>query len=140
MLFFAYGIDPLITFLERRLTGILITSIPILGPSAEHADPLKPLEERHKAISYADDLKPAVTSTDEIPLVGKASAMFEAASGCILHRDPTSQKCKLLPLGKWHSTLKQEDLPASCNYMVISGHLDMCWRFSYQIQDQSSCG
>ena len=51
--------------------------------------------------------------------------MFEAASGCILHRDPLSQKCKLLPLGKWHSTLKQEHLPPSCNYMVISGHLDM---------------
>merc|ERR1712055_807084 len=33
MLFFAYGIDPLITYLVRKLSGILITSLPILGPS-----------------------------------------------------------------------------------------------------------
>jgi hypothetical protein len=41
ILFFAYGIDPLITFLDRRLTGILITSIPIIGPSPEHSTPPK---------------------------------------------------------------------------------------------------
>ena len=32
MFFFAFGIDPLITYLERRLTGILIFSLPVLGP------------------------------------------------------------------------------------------------------------
>ena len=32
MFFFAYGIDPLITYLENRLVGILITSIPVHGP------------------------------------------------------------------------------------------------------------
>ena len=125
MLFFTYGIDPLITFLIRRLSGILITSLPILGPSPEHAGPLKPLEECYKVTSYTDDLKLAVTSIEEILLVNKASAMFEAASGCILHRDPTSGKCKLLPLGKWRSTLKQNHLPTSCNYMILSDHLDM---------------
>ena len=125
MFFFAYGIDPLITFLEKRLTGILITSIPVSGPSQEHSDPPSPIEERYKVISYADDLKPAVTSIEEILLVDKASAMFEAASGCILHRDPASQKCKLLPLGKWKTSLNQDSLPPSCNYMVISDHLDM---------------
>ena len=69
--------------------------------------------------------KAAVTSIEEILLVDKASAMFEAASGCILHCDPASQKCKLLPLGKWRTSLKQEHLPPSCNYMAISDHLDM---------------
>ena len=125
MFFFAYGIDPLITYLERRLTGILITSIPVLGPSLSQGSPPSPIEEHYKVISYADDLKPAVTSIEEILLVDKASAMFEAASGCILHRDPASQKCKLLPLGKWRTSLKQEHLPPSCNYMAISDHLDM---------------
>ena len=40
-----------------------------------------------------------------------------------LHRDPTSGKVKLLPLGRWKGTLQQENLPV--NYIVISDHLDM---------------
>ena len=125
MIFFAFGIDPLITYLDRRLAGILICSIPVFGPTTEDSRPPEAVEERYRAISYADDLKPAVTSTEEILLVDEASALFEAASGCKLHRDPAFQKCKLLPLGKWRTSLKQEDLPQSCNYMVISDHLDM---------------
>ena len=125
MIFFAFGIDPLITFLDRRLTGILITSIPVLGPPSANQVQPDAIEERYKAISYADDLKPAVTSIEEILLVDEASALFKAASGCKLHRDPASQKCKILPLGKWRSSLKQENLPPSCSYMVISDHLDM---------------
>ena len=61
MYFFAYGIDPLITYLDRRLTGILITSLPVLGPVAEHSAKLATLEEHYKVISYADELKPAVS-------------------------------------------------------------------------------
>ena len=125
MIFFAFGIDPLINYLDKRLAGILICSIPVFGPSTEDSCPPEAVEERYRAISYADDLKPAVTSTDEILLVDAASALFEAASGCKLHRDPASQKCKILPLGKWRTSLKQEDLPPSCSYMVISDHLDM---------------
>ena len=49
--------------------------------------------------------------------------LFEMASGCILHRDPTSGKVKFLSLGKLKGTLKQEDLPV--NYVVLSDHLDM---------------
>ena len=125
MFFFAYGIDPLINYLDKRLTGILLTSIPVLGPASQLSEPVSPIEERYRVISYADDLKPAVTSKEEILLVESASAMFEAASGCKLHRDPCSEKCKLLPLGKWRTSLKKEDLPPSCNYFVISDHLDM---------------
>ena len=127
MFFFAYGIDPLIMYLEKRLTGILITSLPQLGPVQEHSrqQVLPRVEERYKVVSYADDLKPAVTSMYEFILVDKASALFESASGCRLHRDPTSQKCKFLPLGRWRNSLEQEDLPASCQYMTLSDHLDM---------------
>ena len=83
------------------------------------------LEERYRVVSYADDLKPAITSMEEFSLVNSASALFEAASGCRLHRDPASQKCKFLPLGRWRRTLQQEDLPRSCQYMMLSDHLDM---------------
>ena len=62
---------------------------------------------------------------EEFSLVNNASALFEAASGCHLHRDPASKKCKFLPLGRWRRTLQQEDLPNACQYMVLSDHLDM---------------
>ena len=59
----------------------------------------------------------------EFTLIDQGSALFESASGCILHRDPTSGKVKFLPLGRWRGTLQQEDLPV--NYIVLSEHLDM---------------
>ena len=48
MFFFAFGIDPLLTYLERRLTGILITSLPVLGPVPEHSP--------HKALPVPEHL------------------------------------------------------------------------------------
>ena len=52
MFFFAYGIDPLITYLEQRLTGILICSMPVLGPTVEIAlsASIPALEERYRVI------------------------------------------------------------------------------------------
>ena len=61
----------------------------------------------------------------ELKLVNDASALFEAASGCKLHRDPASKKCKLLALGKWRNKLTEEDLPTDCQYFVVSDVLDM---------------
>ena len=49
--------------------------------------------------------------------------LFEKASGCRLHRDPTTKKCKFLPLARWRGTLQQEDIP--CRNMAISDHLEM---------------
>ena len=91
----------------------------------EHGHALPPLEKRYRVISYADDLKPAVTSMEEFRLVNDASAKFEAASGCKLHRNRASKKCKFLPLGKWRRQLQHQDLPSECQYFVISDHLDM---------------
>ena len=34
-------------------------------------------------------------------------------------------KCKFLPLAKWRRQLQQTDLPAECQYFVVSDHLDM---------------
>ena len=123
MHFFSFGIDPLLTFLEKRLQGILISSLPVLGPVAEGLPQLKPIEERYKLIGYADVVKPAITNMQEFTVVDMAMTLFERASGCKLHRDPASKKCKFLPLARWRGTLQQEDIP--CPYMSISDHLEM---------------
>ena len=122
MHFFSYGIDPLLTYLDRRLQGILVSSLPVLGPVCHGQQPLPPLEERYKVIGYAHYVKPAIISLSEFSLVHKAMEMFETASGCRLHRDPTTKKCKFLPLAKWRGTLQQQDIPS---YMTISDHLEM---------------
>ena len=123
MHFFSYGIDPLLTFLDKRLRGILIASLPTYGPALQGAPPLPALEERYRVIGYADDVKPAITSMNEFLTVDNAMALFEKASGCQLHRDPSTKKCKFLPLARWRGTLQQEDIP--CGYMSISDHLEM---------------
>ena len=68
-------------------------------------------------------MKPAITCKEEFLIVDRAMHLFEQASGCRLHRDPASKKCKFLPLARWRGTLEQSDIP--CNYMSISDHLDM---------------
>ena len=124
MHWFAYGIDPLLDYLDKRLEGILIHSLPLHGPCpAGDPDTLPRLEQRYKVVGYADDMKTAVTSMQEFALVDRASSLFERSSGCKLHRDPASGKCKFLPLGTWRGTLSQEDIPFP--YMVLSDHLDM---------------
>ena len=60
---------------------------------------------------------------DEFSLVDRGMALFESASGCKLHKDSSSQKCKFLPLAIWRATLEQTDIP--CPYMTISNHLEM---------------
>ena len=62
MQWFAIGIDPLVRYLERRLQGILISSLPVLGP-AFHGEtmPLPPLQEHFKLMAYCDELKPSVS-------------------------------------------------------------------------------
>ena len=82
MHFFAFGIDPLLVYLEKRLQGILISSLPVQGPVLAHEANLQPLEERYKVVGYADDVKPAITSMQEFSLVDKAMDLFERASGC----------------------------------------------------------
>ena len=74
-------------------------------------------------MGYADDTKPAITTMEEFTTVDHCLALFERASGCRVHRDPKSKKCKFLPIGRWRNTLQQEDIP--CNYMTMSDHLDM---------------
>ena len=109
MEWFCFGIDPLLRYLERRLNGIVITSIPVLGPVLQgESMPLAPVEERYKLIAYCDDVKPNVTSMAEFFTVDKACCtLFEKSSGYKLHRDPASGKCKFLSLGRWRGILEQ---------------------------------
>ena len=120
---FSYGIDPLILYLEKYLQGITVYSTPTLGPTLPHCPPLPPVEEKYQLIVYVDDVKPAITSMQEFLLVDRASLLFEKVSGCELHRDPTSSRVNFLSLGRWRSTLQQEDIPLP--YIVLSDHLDM---------------
>ena len=122
-IWFCYGIDPLLTYLEKRLTGIILHSLPVAGP-VEHGQvgPLPPLEQRYKVQGYLDDCKPAITTMAEFSLVDNACKLFEQSSGCRLHRDPSSNKCKMLALGRWKGTLEQEDIPLP--YLRLTDHLD----------------
>ena len=46
---FAIGIDPLLDFLDKRLTGIPVWSLPVSGPARECDEyPLEPLTESFK--------------------------------------------------------------------------------------------
>ena len=122
-IWFCFGIDPLLSYLEKRLTGILVYSLPVLGPVQYGEPPQLPhLETRYKVLGYLDDCKPAITTMDEFLLVDRACGLFERSSGCKLHRDPASNKCKFLPLGRWKGTLEQQDIPLP--YLKLTDHLD----------------
>ena len=58
----------------------------------------------------------------EFVMIDEVAGVFESASGCAIHRDPTQDKCKVLLLGGW-KRLQQHDIPI--NYIRISDHLDM---------------
>ena len=63
---FAMGIDPLLNYLDRRLVGIPVISLPVLGPPEEgQKGPLSNLVERFKVMASCDDLKPAICSIEE---------------------------------------------------------------------------
>ena len=124
MYWFGIGIDPLLTYLDRRLSGIPITSLPVSGPTPEGAAcrVLPPVQQHYRVVAYADDVKPSITCMQEFMLVDQACSLLERASGVKLHRDPSAGKVKFLPLGRWKGTLKQEDLPHQ--YVQLSDHLD----------------
>ena len=54
---FAVGIDPLLRLLERKLQGILICSLPALGPAEQDQPRLPRIEERYTLYGLADDVK-----------------------------------------------------------------------------------
>ena len=124
MFWFAAGIDPLLFYLEKRLVGIPITKLPVLGPTLQTdlSASLPPIEQVYKVVAYADDVKPSITTMQEFLLVDEACSLLERASGVKLHRDPAAGKVKFLALGRWRGSLTQEDIPHQ--YIQLSDHLD----------------
>ena len=90
MYWFGVGIDPLLLYLERRLQGIPITSLPVLGPRTEDETSIamEHMKEVFKLVSYADDVKPAITCMNEFSVVDSACTLLEKASGCIVIQVP----------------------------------------------------
>ena len=120
---FGVAIDPLLIFLLKKLSGIPICSLPTLGPCLENGSQPQPVTEVYKVFGYADDIKPAVTTMAEFAVVDQAASLFEKSSGCSLHRDPATGKCKVLPLGRWKNNLQQEDI--GLPYLKICDSLSM---------------
>ena len=113
---FAEGIDPLLRYLDRRLTGIPICSLAVSGPQQEGKEgPLPQQVERFKLMAFCDDVKTCVTNMAEFFIIDRACTLFEKSSGCKLHRDIGSGKCKFLPLGRWRGVLEQQDIPFEKN-------------------------
>ena len=169
MIYFCHGLDPLLYYLEAKLTGIPLISIPTAGPMCEashvearidrtspnwvirskrkeevfHLCPpkrgsrstmgpmgeaaydeatasrsspnwvrkAKKVEVYHlspphvtewfKFIAYADDLKIGITSLGEIVIVVEGCDLLEKSGGVRLHKNPQSDKVKILLLGLW---------------------------------------
>ena len=67
---FGYGIDPLLVYLQNRLAGILIHSLPVLGPTKKERPKDTPsLEQRYTVVGYCEDLKPAISNRQEFYMI-----------------------------------------------------------------------
>ena len=125
MFWFATGLDGFLLLLLRELKGIPLHSLPVQGPSQENMPHLlPPLTQTYKLVSYADDVKPGIKDIEEFIVVDDACSLLERASGVKLHRDPSTEKVKFLPLGCWKNQFRQEHLPLQCQYITVSDHLD----------------
>merc|ERR1712115_287762 len=90
-LWFGFAIDPLLEYLCKRLSGIPLITKLIYGPlNINSKGKLDPIEGKFKLIGYCDDVKPAICKKNEFDLIERAVTLFEKASGCQLHCDPTS--------------------------------------------------
>ena len=63
MYWFGVGIDPLLVYLEKRVTGIPLTSVSVQGPLEEASvgHTLPDIQQRYKVVAYVDDVKPGIT-------------------------------------------------------------------------------
>ena len=95
--------------------------MPISGPVLENEPPMKPLSRREKQICYVDDLNPILTTHEEFYILDNCLTLFEEASGCQFHRDPTSQKCKVMPLCAWKQWLTSVPLP----FLLVTDNADV---------------
>ena len=123
MQIFNIGVNPLIQQLEVKLQGVTLYSLPVFGPVEEHEERMIPMEKKTSIIGYVDDLNPVITKVEEFSICNSYLILFERASGCKFHRDPSSQKCKVTPLGEWKKWLNQETVPLP--FLLVSDHLEI---------------
>ena len=116
-----YSIDPLLTYLQKKLKGIVYYKMDTAGPHHPLFGKPAPVSAKLQMLGFVDDLKAIVSTKDEFLMLDKALSLFEKASGSRLHRDPTTKKCEILPLGKW-SRWTQADSPLP--YMSIVDQLN----------------
>jgi len=96
-LWFGYAIDPLLVYLNKRLSGIPLISKPCFWPQNFNSKgKIPPIEERFKLIGYCDDVKPAICKKQDLNIIDRAVTFFVKASECQLHRDPASKKCNYI--------------------------------------------
>ena len=57
-----------------------------------HGIPLSNSNEAYKLIAYVNDMNASISCLEEFQIVDKGSSLFKAASGCHLHRNPSSGK------------------------------------------------
>ena len=73
---FCYGIDPHLVWLDKRLRGIPIYSMPAAGPALENEPFPITVSEKYKVLGYVNDVKPAITTMAEFLLVDHGSHIF----------------------------------------------------------------
>ena len=118
---YCFSTSPMLSYLQKRLQGILYHKLSTEGPEHPILGPPKPVEARLKAMGFVDDLKCGVSSVKEFGTVDGAVRLFERASGSRLHRDPNSKKCQFLGLGRW-SRWTQSQCPL--DYVAVVEELD----------------
>ena len=123
MQIFNIGVNPLIQQLEMKLRGVTLYSLPVFGPVDEHEERIMPIEKKTSIIGYVDDLNPVITKVEEFDILNSYLILFERASGCKFHRDPSSQKCKITPLGDWKMWLNQVTVPLP--FLLVSDCLEI---------------
>ena len=88
MVWFGYGVDPLLHFLQKHLQGIKVLSQIAAGPVLKGAPRKLPtIDHYYKLVGYCDDVKPTITCNEDYDAIEIGANMFEKASGCRLHRD-----------------------------------------------------
>ena len=120
---FCTGVNPLIQLLEHKLEGITIYEAPVLGPILENEKPIPSIKKNEKVVGYVDDVAPFITKIEEFVILDESLKTFEKASGCKFHRDPSSQKCKVMPVGPWKRWLTQENIPLP--FLRVTDHLEI---------------
>ena len=120
---FVVGVNPLLQLLEKKLKGVTLYKLPMQGPVKENEAALPQLVKTGKVVGFVDDACPVVTTVGEFSTVDDCLKLFESASGCKFHRNPSTQKCKVTLFGSWKHKFNQDNIPLK--FLQVTDHLDI---------------